>query len=251
MGWVADFCPICRTLRAHEVLRIGAAGHIYFIAPGKGKLLGHEAICGGCDLPREINIEFYETVSKDRNASLEELEAETFPAWRETWATHLQRKRKLESGTLSPDERCDLIEEAFLLLGYSLERQETVRPLSPTGRKVAIVMIACFFLLIAASILIDGFLFDSYGDLSLLPLVPLGVLFLATLYFLGTRDLWYTRHRLRPQLARSLRPLQPTLEELEEALAEMKDHGLRIGKKLKARKIMGWFDPRDDEMMEL
>ena len=247
IGRVADFCPVCRKLRVQEMLRIGAAGHLYYIWFGKGKLVGHELICSTCHVTRETDIDQCESVSFDPDPDLAQLERETFPTWREVWMPRRERARQLEAGRLSPDERQRLIQDLFFLLDDALERQYEVRPFSPRGKKVATATVAYFLLFVAASFLLNGFLRggDS-GDLTLLVLAPLISGFFATLYFMCTRHSWYMRHRLRPQVARALRPLQPTHEELGVALEEMKRLSLRIGKKLKAGKILDWIDPRDD-----
>src|SRR5258706_9118781 len=31
LGYVADFCPLCRDVRTFELVRVGLAGHIYYL----------------------------------------------------------------------------------------------------------------------------------------------------------------------------------------------------------------------------
>jgi len=45
LGYVADFCPICRDINPFLVSSVGVAEHIYYLPIGKGELISHIAEC--------------------------------------------------------------------------------------------------------------------------------------------------------------------------------------------------------------
>ena len=66
-----------------------------------------------------------------------------------------------------------------------------------------------------------------------------------TIYFLGTAGSRYLKKSVLPHLARGLKPLQPT--ELESILARLKSKKIKIGKKIKPKKLMEFIDAHVDE----
>src|SRR5258706_11462307 len=81
-GLVADFCPICRDLRAFQLIRIGLASHVYYVAFGEGKLAGFLIQCQECRVSLKADPTTYATTEKRRVTDLEVLIQETFPKLR-------------------------------------------------------------------------------------------------------------------------------------------------------------------------
>jgi len=48
LGYVADFCPLCREPKPFLLQRIGMAGHVYYISAGEGELVGFHRTCQTC-----------------------------------------------------------------------------------------------------------------------------------------------------------------------------------------------------------
>ena len=58
-----------------------------------------------------------------------------------------------------------------------------------------------------------------------------------TIYYLATDVGRFVRKTLYPPLIASLKDIRPSREELESALSTVKQHGGRIGKKIKANHL--------------
>ena len=90
-GLVADFCPICREVRAFQLIRVGLASHVYYVSFGEGKLAGHIIRCNECRVKLAVDPTRYATTEKDARVGLEVLLGGTFPKLREVYAIHWLR----------------------------------------------------------------------------------------------------------------------------------------------------------------
>ena len=105
LGRAADFCPICRELRAHRIRRIGLVTHVYYLSIGAGSLVAHEAECEACGATREVDGDQFEAISRRRGAGLDELITETYPGLRDEYAQRLAIEERVASNELTPEER--------------------------------------------------------------------------------------------------------------------------------------------------
>lgn len=233
-GYVADFCPLCREVRAFELLRIGLASHIYYISFGQGRLAGHLLRCRECRYEIAGDPRDYASIG-DREAEkdVEQLLALTHPQLRQNLANRLATEARLRSSpaSLTPEMREALLLESFQLVNPEVEmryKQETQLD-KPAG-------LGCF-----GTIILSPLLF--YGA-SLLPMPTqeqallgaaifcgLGIVY--TFVQIGLAPRRWLRARIVPLLARALEPLRPTREELQFCLERCEIAGLKIGRKLK------------------
>src|SRR4051812_31190023 len=147
LGYVADFCPLCRDVRTFEVIRIGMAGHIYYLTLSDGELAGHERHCTVCHTALNAEPERYVQIS-ERLLAPGELQSVTFPKLNEYWAARLGVERELKSvfGKVTPEDRQTLIREPFILLSPKVE-ERYASSLSfdrIVGITIAIAVAACF-----------------------------------------------------------------------------------------------------------
>src|SRR5438876_12363312 len=70
-GRVADFYPICREIRAFTLIRVGLAGHIYYVSFGEGKLVGYIVRCDTCGVALGVEPTRFATSEKDSRIELE------------------------------------------------------------------------------------------------------------------------------------------------------------------------------------
>src|SRR6516162_3646749 len=117
-GAVADFCPICRDLRAFHLIRIGLTGHIYKISFMQGELVGHMIECMDCGMRLNTEIMRYASIYEKPVKDLEVLIQITFPAAREVYAERLKLEveRVRSSVNATSEQRAALILEPFELL---------------------------------------------------------------------------------------------------------------------------------------
>jgi hypothetical protein len=73
LGYVADFCPVCREARAFRLVRVGLASHVYYISFGAGRHVGHVIRCEECGSSFDTDATRYATFEKQRPVHLPEL----------------------------------------------------------------------------------------------------------------------------------------------------------------------------------
>jgi len=233
LGFVADFCPLCREVRTFEVKRIGMAGHLYFVSFGKGKLAGYLRTCrtGGTDL--NAAPDQYASVSRKR-LEPQELQPITFPNLHQVHGERLAIEKSLRSSPakLSAADRLALLKEPFILLSPKVEeRFASTHFDGPTG----LTLLAGLAGLIVIPALLSPML-PSYASEVVLACIAAAVLAVGVQMFLSSER--FMRKRLLPVLVPALTPLKPTPQELESVLKDMKALGRRIGSKLKLQTLL-------------
>ena len=242
LGYVADFCPICRDLRLFKLKRLGLAGHIYYVSFGEGELIGHIRTCAVCDVDLNARPENYKSVH-DEKLPAEVLAQRTFPNWKQAYAGRLQLEHDLRTGgKVTPEERRALIREPFLLLAPKVEERFGATHLDwPTAGATA----ATFFLLALAASFASLYPAAGAEIWAAAWIVGIGAIGVQVYRISGR----FFRQKVFPVLVPALRPLRPKPEELEAALQEMKTHGHKIGKKLKLKALLEALE-RPDDLLE-
>ena len=117
LGYVADFCRICRKVMPFTVDRVRMVPHFWFIPVGKGEICGHRQRCHGCRAESECFPQTFSTVATATFESVDVLISRTFPAIREVHAKRLALEDRLvrDSDALTPEERQTLLMESFEL----------------------------------------------------------------------------------------------------------------------------------------
>ena len=242
LGRVADFCPICHKARAHVLRRIGEASHVYYISFGQGTLLGHETECETCHVRRETEEQQYAAISRDKFGDVNALLAETHPDFERYFAERLAREAKLAAGTLSDEEREEMLWEPFVLIGSMLEANRAEPESSPLARKIGWTTLAVGAVLVAAAIYRPRPTPETYENFLVALAAVLAIGLVASFALMFFRSPWFMKHRVRPMLVRALLPLKPTLAELEETIDSCRQSELRIGKKIKPNKLHAWLE---------
>ena len=143
LGYVADFCPLCREVRAFELKRVGLAGHIYYITLTEGDLVGHERRCASCDTDFNAKPEIYARPSGE-SRPVRELIPLTFPNLATYYAARLAVEKALRDpfAKISQQDRMALIKEPFSLL--SPKAEERFRASLIDGQAIAVFFAALF-----------------------------------------------------------------------------------------------------------
>ena len=117
LGFVADFCAVCRDLRTFQVRRIGSASHVYYISFGQGDLVGYERTCQVCATPVDAVPDTYSGMAKTFQPA-SELISETFPNYYTVYRALLERERKVRDtpSMLTPEERRARMREPFMVI---------------------------------------------------------------------------------------------------------------------------------------
>ena len=237
MGYVAEFCPICRGVRPLQVDSVNSVGHLYFIPLGRGKVVCYRGRCADCGLLREVDPLAYLSFAGTSGGSIQALVAETFPGLADVYAERLAFEDKLRErlGSLSGDERTASILEPFEAIAPMVEGRTAVEFDRKSGWGCALTFIVPSCFLVAAAAVRSAHL---QSVLLIASAVAFGLGTVVTAFFLATGPSRYIRERVLPMLVRSLRPLKPTEAELAQALDKMAGVSLKVGRKLKPQQIL-------------
>jgi hypothetical protein len=233
-GRRGDFCSLCRAFQAIRVVEIQNVDHFYFIPIGGRTRIGYELACESCGLVQAGDVGETPPASHDRDADVEALLAMTNPGARQAWAGRLALEHRIRAGALDLDERAEALGESFELANSILARRmrETqFDAASGLGCLGTLAAVAGTYAL--ASRFIEDT--DTVGGATITVAVVLGLCLLILIANDGRR---YAKAKILPALARGLRPLRPTPEEIDATLREFKDRGEPIGKCLKTDEIV-------------
>lgn len=227
LGYIADFCQICRQSQPFILKRVGSAGHIYYISFSSGDLVGFERTCQKCKNSFAAEPTHYATVAK-KSGEVEALAALTYPNLGEVMKTQLALEEKIQSdaASFSPDERQALILERMLSYAGKVEQRFASTHLD---KEIGIAIIAAVLLMIFGPELVSHFQSEE-APLTTPYFGILGLLLVGWQIAVSGRR-FMNRHVL-PHLAKALHPLTPSDAELEQAVTELKRRQLKIGKKL-------------------
>jgi len=251
LGRVADFCPICRDVRAFQLIRVGLAGHIYYVSFGEGKLAGHLIRCEQCGVELGVDANAHYThFEQDRRVELEALIRNTFPNLREAYATRLEIEARIKRtrSAFSGDDYKRYLMEPFALLNPQIERRYANS--TQMDKESGIGCLAT--ILIGALLFFGSMRFNGPTQdkilLSALLFVGLGTTYTFIQMHLGPGG--FFRAKLLVPLVQCLKPVQPTRDDLADCFERCKTLGLRIGKVAKQEEVwsrlersMAGFDP--------
>ncbi len=248
VGYIADFCPICRMITPFQVNRIGLASHLYYIPFGQGKLIAHTEQCQKCGTVMKIAPENYATIEKRSGLSLDNLIQTTFPNIHTVYAQRLELEEKIKYRTafFSPEEREALLMEPFGLLGQQAQVRLTGD--IPLDWNVGI---GCLGTCVLATLLAIGTMTiwktPSAYDRALIAIgivVAIGISYTSVQVFLSPRR--FIQRSIVPRLVQALKPLGPTKDELAVCIDKLKAKGFKIGKVINAVKLWEAMQPRQN-----
>lgn len=127
LGYVADFCSLCGEIRQFSVERMGAAGHLYYVSFGEGKLVEHRRVCLHCHTQYQAEVHDYRTLAS-APGPVGALAQDTFhnleQARRHELA--LARQARTDPHALPPDVRGRMLANPFLILSMRLEQRSSL-----------------------------------------------------------------------------------------------------------------------------
>lgn len=237
LGYVADNCPICREIKPMALSKISVVGHVYGISLGQGKSRGIFATCSECGHVFGTNYLGYKCVLKERVDDLRQLIEQTNPTIHEDNAVRLELKDKVRRNPrlLDNEIRKKLIIEQLIFLNplyedirYGQTKFDKTSGLGCLAAfLISVLAITIYFLVPQAMELPAG----------LAAIIISAVAFLVSLVIYFTAHFRLVKRDYMPRLLSALRPLQPTIEELQEARNKLKDMGFRSSRKLDPQKI--------------
>ena len=215
IGYVADFCPMCREPQAFLLRSISAYRHVYYIPTTSSESLGFERICQGCKLALQGAPKYYKASSK-KPVNVEDIVRTSFPTLREHYADRLRIEDALRKDpfALSNDLRYALVEQPFKILSPLVLLRRT-----SLDWVVAAALVAGFSLLFLAPTHIDTLHIDNqeavFGVMGGAGLI----LFVGSMV---TEPRRYIKRKIVPRIANTLAPVRPTEAEINAVRGRMR-----------------------------
>ncbi len=235
LGRAADFCPFCRGFRPFRVLQVDSIRFVYLIPLGGRVDVGRSRVCESCGLLSPAPPEGYRGLSVDPDADLETLIAETNPDIRRKWASRLLLEERIAARKLTPGERAGLLREPFEMAAEVLARRNLEGKLDlPSG-------LGCLgsLLLPVACMTILPLAWKASGDsIELVAVVAGGCCVAFTVLALLTDARRHARKAILPRLIGSLRPLDPSAEEIEMILESFRGERSPLAEVVYARDLV-------------
>ena len=233
MGFVADFCPLCRTVRSFQLARVGLVGHVYYISLGKGELVGYARTCMNCKTVLNGNPDLYREISKklvDQGA----LQRTTFPNLQSHHAERLALEQAIKHspGSVPVNTRRAMLKEPFILLNPSVEKRFSSTQID---MYTTLTLLAVLASIPVISALGEKFSPPHQGEI-FMGILLAGVVAVSVQGFLQTGR--YFDKKIFPVLVPALKPMKPKAEEITAVIAEMKKAESKFGKKLKLAALL-------------
>jgi len=235
LGFVADYCVICRQIQPLFVKEVGMISHVYWIPHGDVEVLGHIGICEVCGVSMAVNPQTYTGFSPDCDSGIERLIADTYPTIREYLRDRfeLYERAKRHTAISSEDARMSMIIEPFQLLAPLVEEKFGRNPV--LGSAAAASCVSTVFTPIGLFIVwcvTQGYIWLILSGVAI-------VFGIALTCFLQARHRRsFIRKNFLPLLVRSLRELNPKIQEVDSALTSCASQGLKIGTECEAEEVL-------------
>ena len=234
LGYVADFCFLCRGPRAFKLIRNGSVGHVYYISFGEGKLVGYERTCTECGERFAADITTYSNVA-EALVPVDELKHSTYPNFDSVMQERIELEKRVQKSpdSLSASERYALIKAPFLLLASKVETQFS----SPTKTdwRTGLALFAAIVLPFLAGFAVCQLESPSPDRVDHC-LIAAGAAFFVGIAFTAWQIVLSNRRFISrevvPVLAKSLAPLHPSEAEITNVLDELKRLRLKMASKL-------------------
>ncbi len=212
LGRVADFCPICRDFRPFRLAQVETSRSIYYLPYGPRIFVGFSRTCEECGMEARADLSTYRARLADPGADLGTLIAETNPDVRRNWAARLILEDRVRSRKLGAGERVTLLREPFDWADEAVKRHNEEGMLDrPTGLGCLLT-----FLAPAACLGLLPLAWNGPAESIEVATLALGALCLAfTFLAIVTDGRRYYRRAILPRLVDAIRPIDPSLEEIE------------------------------------
>ena len=229
LGFVADFCEICRRPQSCALERRTLIGHFWFIPLGTHHVTQHRTLCTQCGTATLTDATRYGPPAR-QTAPPRELLTRTNPGFDQAFGPRMALERAVRENlaALTPDQRRSMLVSPFLLLSMEVEQRLAQTQLD---WRVALALLAVLPLGMAGHAL--GLLAsEDSAELGALIGIAAGAVLL--LWQGATAKRRWVRNAVLPRLARNLAPLRPTAAEIGGILGELRQNKHKLGALLKA-----------------
>ncbi len=242
LGYVAEFCNVCRQITPCKLLRVGVAGHVYKISVGQGALAGHAVRCQCCQAEFAADPAQYAGTLKTLPPApvgggvlSEELVRATNPEVAARWAERLALEDQLrrDPSQVPAETRQFLLQEVLARAARAYDQRAGQSLFNKAWDAwVGLGCVTTMMLQGLVPIVLLQMAYQGNAEEAGSTAMMVGAaLFVVLLY---TEPWRYLQRKLVPELKSQLRPLKPTEAELTEALASFPS----LSKRLKAARLL-------------
>lgn len=239
IGYVADYCPVCRDVRVFALKKVGSGWHVNFIPLGPAKTLGHELWCETCGGTYFADPKEYPEVAGRPMDDAVRLAEMTTPTLMERSRERFDFDDAILNGTYDPHLRFAIMREPFDLLNHAVY----VRMKNPTvdrGTKFLLAIGVLGVAILIASIASHSHLGRGHRgppSMVFIAMMMAFVGFLAAAVRFSSEYRRYIRAQAVPAIAKAISPVDPTLDELKLLRKAIKKDKLHTRFALEPRKL--------------
>lgn len=235
IGYAADYCPVCRTLRAFSLYRLAIPEQDPITGARGDRLDGYVRHCLTCKATFPAVPDTYSGLSP-KLKDAEALQLETFGNYHEEYAVQLALDR-VPGPQLMGQDRLDRINDPLLAIAIATQPKRTdnkMDVISWSALAVAILLLVLAWPQMNAA----GDNFAAWPPLLVGPAIVAVAVAFIRMGVAGRREAlrWATIH-----LANALTPVRPTDAELEKGLASLRDRQLWLGSKASVEGLQAAF----------
>lgn len=229
LGFVADFCEICRRPQPFTFERRSLIGHFWYLPMGETHAVQHQGRCTLCATPIHPEQARYAQVVKKKTASTRDLLAATLPNHEQLLQQRMAVERLVRDdvAALSPATRRDLLVRPFVALSPVVEQRFATLHLDAWAGAALASLFALPLLMHAIWAQVSPDDADS-GGLAGLTMSAALIVWAA----IGAKRRWI-RKVVAPRLTDSLAPLHATDAEITGIIGELRTHKHKLGKYLR------------------
>jgi hypothetical protein len=229
LGFVADFCEICRRPQPFALERRSLVGHVGYLPIGTTHVVRHQGRCTRCATEMATEPLRYAQVARKKTASTHELLAATLPDHEQVLQQRLAVERVVRDDVeaLSPATRRDLLARPFVALSPMVDQRFASLHVDAWVGAALLSFLVLPALVQAACRWIS----PRNAELGLVWGLGLGLALVAWTA-VGARRRWIRRF-VAPRLTGSLGPLRVSSAEIEVVLGELRTHKHKLGSVLR------------------
>jgi hypothetical protein len=233
IGYVADFCPMCRGPQAFLMKSVSVTRHLYYVPVGE-KDSSFERVCQGCKIAFSGTPKYYKA-SKKKPVSVQEIVQSSFPSLYEVYGDRLRIEDAVrkDPSKLPQNLRAALLRQPFSLVSPLVQARFRQQARLDTHSVLALVMVFVGTFVVAE---IAEMVHPDSTEVAFLAAGCIGVVYF--LWSVISEPRRYLKRFITPLLAKTLSPLRPTEPEVATVLAELKKSKQRLGRHLSASRLM-------------
>jgi len=235
LGIVAEFCPFCREIQPFKLFSIDTVNHVYLVSLGPGKVTGFIGVCEECGMERSVDAMIYHKKCNQSPDDLQELIQTSNPKIYETHSKRFELEKRLKNNDpITREERDQLLFEPFDIVAPMLERRygESTKFDKKSGRSCLITLLIPLVFSCISVFFINQNIKDILKIISAF-FVLVGIIITAIYIFSTHRR--YLKQTIYPVLAKAIKPLDPSVEELDMILKKYRSLGFQVGKRIDAQ----------------